>query len=265
MVDIHLHILPGLDDGPKDLETSVAMARMAADDGITHMVATPHANNRYPFDPVEIADRLSALREAVAGEGIALTLGSGCDFHMSYENIDDAHRHPEKYSINGKGYLLVELPDFSLPRQLDEAFYELRVAGLTPILTHPERNAALQKDSTRMEEWLRQGMLVQVTTSSVLGQMGPAPERMAHRLLANRWVHFLATDAHNLNTRPPRMRAACEFVARKYDPAYADRICVENPLAVFEGRPLPEQDEPLKLFDDNDLASAPWWKRLFRR
>jgi protein-tyrosine phosphatase len=249
MVDIHHHLLPGLDDGPKDMETSIAMAGMAAADGITHLVATPHANNRYPFDPVEIAERLSALRDALASEGIALTLGSGCDFHLSYENIQDAQQHPEKYSINGRNYLLVELPDFSISKGLDEAFYELRVAGLEPILTHPERNPALQKDATRMEEWLRQGMLVQVTTSSVLGQMGPVAERMAHRMLANRWVHFLATDAHNLKARPPQMRAACELVAKKYGEAYARRLCVENPLAVFEGRPMPQQEEPLKLFD----------------
>jgi protein-tyrosine phosphatase len=249
MIDIHNHILPGLDDGAKELETSIAMARMAAADGITHLVATPHANSRYEFNPAEIEARLSAIREALAGEGVAITLGSGCDFHLSYENIQNAHRQPKKYSINAKNYLLVELPDFSIPKQLDEAFYELRVAGLEPILTHPERNPVLQKDTSRLEEWLRQGMLVQVTTSSVMGKMGPVAERLAHRMLANRWVHFLATDAHNLNSRPPQMRAACEAVAKKYGEAYAHRLCVENPLAVFEGRPLPPQDEPLHLFD----------------
>jgi protein-tyrosine phosphatase len=261
MVDIHNHLLAGLDDGPKDLETSLAMARMAAADGITHLVATPHANNRYPFDPAQIEGRLSALRDALASEGVDLTLGSGCDFHLSYENIQDAHQHPRKYSINGKNYLLVELPDLSIARQMDEAFYELRLAGLEPILTHPERNPALQKDASRMEEWLRQGMLVQVTTSSVLGQMGPVAERMAHRMLANRWVHFLATDAHNLNARPPQMRAACDAVAQKYGQAYAHRLCVENPLAVFEGRPLPPQDEMLNLFDQKPS----FFQRIFGR
>jgi len=249
MIDIHHHLLPGLDDGPKEMETSIAMAKMAAADGITHVVATPHANNRYKFNPVEIAQRLSALRATLAGEGVDLTLGSGCDFHLSYENIQDAHRHPEKYSINGKNYLLVELPDFTIAKQMDEAFYELRMTSLEPILTHPERNPVLQKDSARLEEWLRQGILVQVTTSSVLGQMGPVAERMAHRMLANRWVHFLATDAHNVKGRPPKMRAAYDLVAKKYGQPYAERICVENPLAVFEGRPMPRQDEPLKLFD----------------
>jgi protein-tyrosine phosphatase len=261
MIDIHHHLLPGLDDGPKEMETSIAMAKMAAADGITHIVATPHASNRYTFDPAQIAERLSALRDAIAAQDIALNLGSGCDFHLSYENLQDAHQYPRKYSINGKNYLLVELPDFSIPKQLDEAFYELRVAGLEPILTHPERNPTLQKDPSRMEEWLRQGMLVQVTTSSVLGHMGPVAERMSHRMLANRWVHFLATDAHNLKGRPPQMRAACDAVAKKYGEAYSQRICVENPLAVFEGRPLPPQDEPLHLYD----VKKSFFGRLFGR
>ena len=259
MVDIHHHLLFGLDDGPKDFETSLAMAKMAAADGITHIVATPHANSRHPFDPAIIAERLSELRSALASEGVAITLGSGCDFHLSYENLQHAYREPHYFAINNLGYLLVELPDHSIPRQLDDAFYELRVAGVEPILTHPERNPVLQKDSSRMEEWLRQGMLVQVTTSSVLGQMGSVAERMAHRMLANRWVHFLATDAHNLKHRPPQMRAACDLVAKKYGEAYAKRICVENPLAVFEGRALPPQDEPLKLFEQK----TSFFQRIF--
>jgi protein-tyrosine phosphatase len=261
MVDIHHHLLFGLDDGPKDFETSLAMAKMAAEDGITHIVATPHANSRHPFDPATIAERLSALRKALASEGVSIKLGSGCDFHLSYENLQRAYREPRYFAINNLAYLLVELPDYSIPKQLDDAFYELRVAGVEPILTHPERNPVLQKDSSRMEEWLRQGMLVQVTTSSVLGQMGSVAERMAHRMLANRWVHFLATDAHNLKHRPPQMRSAYDAVAKKYSQAYAERICIENPLAVFEGRALPHQDEPLKLFEEKKS----FFQRIFGR
>lgn len=249
MVDIHHHLLPGLDDGSKDFETSIAMAKMAAADGITHIVATPHANSRYVFDPATNAQHIERLQQALQAEGVTIHIGTGCDFHLSYENLQTAYKDPKRFAINGTRYLLVELPDHVIPRQLDDSFYELRVTGMEPILTHPERNPSLQKDGTRMENWLRQGMLVQVTTSSVLGQMGSVAERMAHRMLANRWVHFLATDAHNLKSRPPQMRAAYEVVAKKYGQAYAQRICVDNPLAVFEGRDLPPQDEPLKLYD----------------
>lgn len=262
MVDIHHHLLPGLDDGSTDLETSLAMARMAAEDGITHIVATPHANSRYPFKREQNEQLLETMRERLAQEGVSLTLGSGCDFHLSYENIQDARNHPHRYTINANEYLLIELPDHSIPPQMDDSIYDLRLAGLTPILTHPERNPVLQRHPSRLKSWVQQGMLVQVTTSSVVGQMGSTAEKMAHTLLEDRWVHFLATDAHNTKRRPPKMRAAYEFVAKKYGADYAQAICTDNPLAVFEGRPLPVLPEPRNLYSDQRPS---FLQRLFGR
>ena len=266
MIDVHHHLLPGLDDGSPDLTTSVSMARMAADDGITHVVCTPHASGRYTFTPEIVVAKLAELRAALAAESIALTLGGGCDFHLSYDNIQDALIHPKKYTVNGKNYLMVELPDFGISPSLSETFYELQLAGITAVLTHPERNPTLQKNPERLAEWMRNGMLTQVTTSSVLGKMGKEAERMAHKLLSDRWVHFLATDAHNLTSRPPKMRDAYNAVAKRYGTDYAQRLCVDNPLAVFEGRPLGEQDEPLNLFEEHgDGQRKSWWKLLFNR
>jgi protein-tyrosine phosphatase len=265
MVDLHHHLLPGLDDGSPNLETSVAMARIAAQDGITHVVATPHANNVYNFDPERIATRIAALRAALAREAIPLTIASGCDFHLSYDNMQDAIAHPGKYTLNGGDYLLVELPDYGLSPHLDEAFYELGLAGMRPILTHPERNPTLQRDPKRLADWMRIGLLTQITTSSVLGKMGRSAERMAHTMLADRWVHFLATDAHNTEARPPRMRAAHDLVAKKYGVDFADRLCTKNPMAVFEGRPLPQQDEPLNLYEDDPSLNRRWWQIFWKQ
>jgi len=259
MVDLHHHLLFGLDDGPPDLETSLAMARLAAADGITHIVCTPHASSRYTFAPELIAERLSTLRAALAAESVPLTLASGCDFHLSYDNIKDAIANPRKYTINATDYLLIELPDHGLSTSLEEIFYQLRLAGLCLILTHPERNPTLQRDHARLAGWVREGMLVQITTSSILGKMGETARKMSHNLLANRWVHFLATDAHNLTTRPSLMSEARDIVATRYGQPYADRLCTENPTAVFAGKPLPEQDEPIY----DDTKDAPWWKKLF--
>jgi len=264
MVDLHHHLLPGLDDGSPDLETSIAMARMAVADGITHVICTPHASSRYAFSPTLIEEKLSSLRSALASESVPLTLASGCDFHLGYDNIKDAIAHPRKYSLNSTDYLLIELPDHGLSTSLEEIFYQLRLAGLVLILTHPERNPTLQRDQARLASWLREGMLVQITTSSILGKMGETARKMSHTLLTNRWVHFLATDAHNLTTRPPRMAEARDLVATKYGDAYANRLCTENPAAVFAGLPLPEQDEALHLYDNAEDASAPWWKKIFK-
>jgi protein-tyrosine phosphatase len=266
MVDLHHHLLPGLDDGSPDLQTSIAMARMAADDGITHVVCTPHANHRYPFDPKIIAQRLAELRQALADAGITLILGSGCDFHISYDNVQDAILSPRKYTVNGGEYLMIELPDFAVPLNLSETLYQLRVAGMTPILTHPERNPTLQRDEDRLAEWVRSGLLLQVTANSVTGQMGKLAEKMAHKLLANRWVHFISTDAHNLLSRPPEMGPAYDLISRRYGSEYADLLCTTNPLSVFDNRHLPQQEEPLNLYDDlGGHSGTRWWQRLFAR
>lgn len=250
MVDIHHHLLPGLDDGSDTIETSVAMAKLAAADGITHIVCTPHANGQYRFDPVVNREKTTELRTRLADENIPITLGSGCDFHLSFDNVTGAKRDPSRYSINGLGYLLVEPPDYGIPPGLTETFYELELAGLTPILTHPERNPTLQAEPERMRPWLRGGLLVQVTADSLTGHKGRRAERMAHMLLQKRWVHFLATDAHNTTSRPPHMREAHDLVANRYGASYAHALCVTNPLAAFLGKQFTVEEEPQDIYDD---------------
>ena len=263
MIDIHHHLLWGMDDGAPNLETSVAMAKLAVADGITHIVCSPHANGRYAHQPEQITEKTNELHAALHRDHIALTLGRGCDFHLSYENIVDAKADPTRYSINGLGYLLVEIPDYGLPRGLTDIFYQLQLAGLTPILTHPERNPTLQADRSRLAGWLKGGVLVQVTAGSVTGRMGKHAESMAHDLLAKRWVHFLATDAHNTSSRAPKMREAFELVAKKYSSDYAHLLCISNPLAAFQGKPMPPQMEPLDLYEEDKPKS--WWQRLTGR
>lgn len=260
MIDIHHHLLYGVDDGAGSIETSVEMARLAVAEGITHVVCTPHANSYHAFDPSVNADRIDALRARLAEENLPLTLGLGCDFHLSLDNVERALADPARYSINGLGYLLVEVPDYGLPPGLGETFYRLRLAGMTPVLTHPERNATLQNNPERMIEWLRAGLLMQVTADSLTGHKGRRAQRMAHRLLENRWVHFLATDAHNTATRPPRMREACDQVRKKYGAAYARNLCETYPLAAFLGRPFEIEEQPRGLDEESKVPN--WWRRM---
>jgi protein-tyrosine phosphatase len=262
MIDLHHHLLPGIDDGSKTMENSVAMAKLAVADGITHVVCTPHANGKYAYNRESNEVLLAELRNHLAEQNVPLTLGLGCDFHLSYDNIEDAKANPTRYAINARGYLLVELPDYGLPRGLTEVFYELQLAGLTPILTHPERNPTLQADMKRLEGWLRAGLLIQVTGDSVRGSMGKNAEKMAHQLLANRWVHILATDAHNVTSRPPRLREARSIVAKKYGSEYAEFLCVTNPKAIYEGNSLPSQEEP-RIEDEREEKG--FFRKLFKR
>lgn len=262
MIDIHHHLLFGLDDGSKDIETSVAMAEMAAADGITHIVCTPHSNARYHFDPAINQEKLEQLRDRLNGK---VTLGLGCDFHLSFENIEDALEHRTRYTINGKQYLLVEFPDLAIPPAMSDVLYEFRIAGMQPIITHPERNPTIQKNPNRLDEWIERGCLVQITASSLTGRFGRLAESFSHNLLRQNKVHFIATDAHNLDSRPPQMRHAYEIIANKYGAETAEWLCVSNPKAVFFGNDLPSQPLP-----GNDEASPSLagkrsiWKRIFQ-
>jgi len=259
MVDIHHHLLYGTDDGANSIETSVEMARLAVAEGITHVVCTPHANGYHEFSPEKNAAKTAELRARLADEGLELKLGSGCDFHLSFDNIQTALVDPARFSINGLGYLLVELPDYGLPPSLTETYYKLRLVGLTPILTHPERNPTLQNEPERLVEWLRGGLLIQVTADALTGHKDKRAQQMAYELLDKRWVHFLASDAHNLTTRPPRMREACQIVAKKYGAGYAQSLCVTNPLAVFEGKPFEVEEPPHSI---GEAVKEPgFWKR----
>jgi protein-tyrosine phosphatase len=261
MIDIHSHLLHGLDDGSKTLENSVAMARMAAADGITHMVCTPHASGAYTFSPEAVAAKLAELRAAIAAEDIGLQLGSGCDFHLSFDNLEDAQKHPGRYTINGHQYLLVELPDYGVPASLPDLLYNLRIHGMTPILTHPERNATVSSKLEMLAPLLRDGLLIQLTANSLTGDMGRHAEKTALKLLANGWVHFVSTDSHNLTSRPPILSRAFDLVRQKAGDTVAEQLFTTNPLAAFNGTPIDAPD-PWEIGRRQDEKPS-FWKRLF--
>jgi protein-tyrosine phosphatase len=260
MIDIHHHLLFGLDDGPSDLEISVAMAEMSIQNGVTHIVCTPHSSEHFKFDPALNKERLDIVQERV-GNKVALALG--CDFHLMFDNIEDAIANPTKYTINGKQYLLVEFPDHGISQNMREIFFRLGVAGMTSIITHPERNPVLARNPERMADWLRAGCYIQITAASLTGRFGKVAQKIAHDLLKRNWVHFLATDAHDLTSRPPMLRDAHQLVAEKYGKETADRLCLHNPRAVYFGEPLPPQPEPEGLNTELDVKSTGLLNKMF--
>lgn len=242
MIDIHCHILPQVDDGSKSWEMSLEMCRMAAADGIEHIVATPHANDRYAYDRTMLKGRLEELRARSAG---IPRLSLGCDFHLSYDNLNDALAQPEKYSIEGTNYLLVELSNFSIPTNINDCFTQLGRKGLTPILTHPERNPILQKSPKRVLQWIELGCVVQVTAAVVIGSWGERAWSIAEWLLKRNAVHVIATDAHDTKHRVPNLSAARDVVSDYYGADVAQALVNDNPSAIISNQPLPYFPDPL--------------------
>jgi protein-tyrosine phosphatase len=262
MIDIHHHLLFATDDGPKDIEGSVAQAEAAAADGITHIACTPHANDTYEFCPERNEERLAAIHLRL---GDKVKLGLGCDFHLSFENIEDALKNPTKYTINHGKYLLVEFAEFMIPENIGDTFYEFTVRGMRPIITHPERNPLLQRDYSRMADWMRTGCLVQVTAASLNGRFGKRAQHLVWEMLERNWVHFIATDAHNLAGRNPLMKPAFEAIAKRLGEDTAWRLCVENPKAAFDSVKLPPQPEPVGVYEQDEPPRLGFWARIFGR
>ncbi|MBV8051579.1 MAG: exopolysaccharide biosynthesis protein, partial [Acidobacteriaceae bacterium] len=171
-------------------------------------------------------------------------LSLGCDFHLSYENITDALAHPDRYVIGTSRYLLVELSNYSVPPQISDTYAKFIATGITPIITHPERNPILQSEPEKVLRWVELGCAVQVTASAVTGAWGEAVRRSAEWLLKRDAVHFLASDGHDMKRRPPVMSGAREVIAKLFSADLADALVSKNPKAVILGQPLPYLPQP---------------------
>ncbi|MBA4374503.1 MAG: hypothetical protein C0402_16760 [Thermodesulfovibrio sp.] len=236
MIDLHCHVLPAIDDGPQDIETSLAMLELAVSDGITHVVATPH----YIFDAKisreHIDQKFSLLKDTAIVRVPGIQLFSGADIRMQYELIEaiDSHHIP---TINGSRYFLIELPD-PVPPNTDRLFYKAGMMKYVPIITHPERNYSLLSAPGKVDCLRNTGALFQLTAMSLTGEFGGAIQKFSHMLLKNEMVEFIASDAHNIESRPPRLSTAYRMISGLSGSRTADRLFLVNPAAVLENRQI---------------------------
>ncbi len=235
MVDIHSHILPGLDDGAQTIDESLAMLRLAAENGTTDIVATPHANSSYVYD-VDVVERLIA--ELTEQTGSFIRIHRGCDFHLNFDNLSSALEDPLRYTINSGRYLMVELPDLPSLPVMRTVLGRLLAVRIVPVITHPERNGPLCANLPELESWVREGCLLQITAQSFLGRFGQTAQRVAETLMNAGSVHFVASDAHDCIDRPPLLAPAYQHVTAHWGKDTADMLFFDHPSAVVMDEPI---------------------------
>ena len=241
MIDIHCHIVPDVDDGARSLEEAIAMCRRAAEDGCRAMVATPHVRHErwWNADHAELERRLNLVRQHL-GPTPALFLGGEIACHStSYDEILEGPRSGRVPNLAGSTYGLLELDwqGFGSPSP-EELMHEASIAGWRPVLAHPERVPWLMRDQGLLEALIDLGTLFQITAGSLTGELGRESRQSAHQLLDAGWAHFVASDAHDLDRRPPVLSEAYQLVENQWGADVARVLFVDNPRAVIENRPL---------------------------
>lgn len=246
-VDLHAHVLPGIDDGPPDMPTAVALLRAAADGGTAAIVATTHSAEvlQFGFDAAAMQARLAAVQAAAQAAGVAITVAYGTEIFLENDSVQRL-REGRLFPLNQTRHVLIEPPFGALPLYLDQALFELQTNGYIPIMAHPERNAEVQDQPRRLEEWAARGALIQMSAASLLGGFGRAAQRTAKLAVGRRLCHLIASDAHDPVRRPPMLRPAYDAVAREFGADVAQALFVTYPAAVFADRAL-SLPEPLPL------------------
>ena len=262
MIDLHSHILPQVDDGARSIEEALEMARIAMEDGIEQMVCTPHMFNglsRNP-EPPEVLDRVGKLQDAIGNQGLRVLPGN--EVHFSHEILEKV-RADGVTKLNRLNYILVEFPTLTVPAGASELFNELIADGVRPILVHPERNAQLQTRRAMVADFVQQGVYIQVTAMSVTGEFGSAARNCAESLLRHNCVHFLATDTHRADRRPPVLSRGRDAAADIIGADKARKLVVDNPLAVVTGEDI--NPDPLIPYSAPSPGRASFFGKLFGR
>jgi protein-tyrosine phosphatase len=255
MIDLHSHILPGVDDGAPDWDTSLAMLQMAADDGITTIAATPHDTGWTGPKPAHqhLEALVIELESRARQAGIPIRIVPGMEVYLDMEAVDRV-RQGTSLTLNRTRAVLVELPFSMWPPYTADALFQLQVAGYRPILAHAERYSAVQGKPELVSELAERGVLVQITSTSLTGLFGPAVKTLAEQLITARVAHLLASDAHTTRGRSPKLAAARDLTADLVGDEVATWMVETVPQAILDGAdlalpaPLPIKRKRAKIF-----------------
>lgn len=245
MIDIHLHILPGVDDGSQSLESSLEMAQLALESGVQAVIATPHCNlpDEACLNAKGMQVRVERFRSALEQAGIPLRVYGGMEIFGTAQTAQRL-RQGQLATLAGSRYPLIEFPFEGYGREATEILDSVRQLGLRPIVAHPERYRYTQSDPRLLNLWVEMGCLLQINRGSLFGRFGRHAEALAHGLLERNFVSFVASDAHSSTVRTPWLRDAAEFLLREYPKEVAWALLEENPRRVLEHQEI-ETDEPI--------------------
>ncbi|MEA3411753.1 MAG: CpsB/CapC family capsule biosynthesis tyrosine phosphatase [Pseudomonadota bacterium] len=265
MIDLHCHMLPGIDDGAPDLDTALEMARVAVGDGITQVACTPHIYpGVYENDAQGIRKAVSRFRERLAEAGIPLRLTFGADTHLVPDLVEglDSGRIP---TLNGTRYFLFEPPHHVAPPRFSESVFNVLAAGYVPLITHPERLRWIEDHYELFIRAAGAGAWLQLTAGSLTGRFGRRVRRWSERMLDEGVVHILATDAHNLNNRAPLLAEGRDAAAERVGEEEALRMVEGRPRAVLDNEPPDGLPLPEGLMDNEAVEQSRgrgWLRRL---
>lgn len=237
MIDLHCHMLPGIDDGARDLATSLEMARMAVADGVSVVACTPHIlPGLYDNAGPQIRRATQHLQQALQQEGIPLHLATGADVHM-VPDLAAGLQSGRLLSLADSRYVLVEPPHHVAPVRLEDFFFNLLVAGYVPVLTHPERLSWIEVQYPAIQRMVRGGVWMQITAGSLAGNFGRTALKWANRMLDEGCVHILASDAHDTKVRTPVLSKGRDLAASRVGAEEGQHLVVTRPLAILKNEP----------------------------
>lgn len=253
MIDIHAHILPGLDDGAEDMYETLEMAKMAVDSGLTAVVATPHCNIPGMYDNYfgkEYVHTFRRTQQRLEEEGIPLTLCMGMEVFVT-PDVNKLAAEKKIITLNGSRYMLVEFDFGEEAGYVQEMLEKIKACGIYPIIAHPERYGLVQKRPELVYQWCKQGYLVQVNKGSLLGRFGRRAQATARKLLSHNLVTTIASDAHGFFERTPWMLEVYDKLSGKYPEKYLKVLFEENPKRICQNQPTIRFE--LKPFDEESV------------
>lgn len=236
MIDLHCHFLPGIDDGPETLAQALELARAAVDDGITHSVLTSHVDpERYTNQLSNLEVAITDFSRALVQANIPLEVRLGCEARLCPELIDliSDNQIPFLGEVDGWRILLLEFPHQMIPVGSNRFIYHLLKQKIRPLIAHPERNKAIMAQPDKIQEFTDAGCWLQFTAGSLAGRFGNQAQQVAFQLIEEGFHCIAATDAHNLNNRPPRLSEGREALSQRYGPAVAQSMVVDRPRQIY--------------------------------